>query len=111
MVDIIEFEPGAAPLLFVQLRDAPGGAVLDGSAVQFMLSVALPEPAAACVPLLGIYDAVRNGFNIDLNELAELVKPRTTYKCYFYVKYDVRWIASGELRIKPKAGCIWQPLI
>lgn len=108
MVDILEFEPGAAPLLFVQLRDEPGGAVLDGSAVQFMLSVSFTEPAV-CVPLVGIYEAERNGFNIDLNELDDVVKPRVTYKCFLYVKYDVRWIAAGELRIKPKVGCIWQP--
>ena len=89
MSDVIEFEPEAAPLFFVQLRDELGGSVVDGSAAQLMLSVSFTEPAF-CVPLLGVYDPVRNGFNIDLNELANLVQPRVTYKCFMYVKFETR---------------------
>lgn len=108
MNDVIEFEPMAAPLFFVQLREEPGGTILDGSAVELMISVSITNPAI-CVPLISVYDAVRNGFNVDFNELADVLQPRVTYKCFIYVKYDVRWIASGEIRIKPKVGCVWQP--
>ena len=108
MSDIYEFEPGATPNFFVRMREAESSAgFLDLSDADFMFSVSIDD---ACVPLTGEYDVERNGFTVDLNELADLVRPRSTYKGYFYMRRgSARWVRIGEMRIKPIVGCIWNP--
>jgi len=108
MSDIYEFEPGASEPLFIQLKEsaeAPDFIDLTGRSI--MLSVMVEE---ACIPINGVYDAANNRFALDVNELAEFVKPRNTYTGYFYLDGNGGWVRAGTVRIKPITGCIWKPI-
>lgn len=105
MSDIVSFEPGASPPYAVRLTSGGQPADLTGSAL--FLSVLINK---TCYPINGVLDPISGTFYIDLNELEDEYQ-QTTHKAYLYVKWGgaSRPVNIGEVKLKPKRGCVWRP--
>lgn len=103
--EILEFEPGAAPLFFCDGRDENGDPVIP---VAMRISVSLED---ACLFVNGVWDGTKQGFNFDLNPLGPDLEPRK-YNAYAYAYFSdapTKPIRVGYFKLKPIVGCEWRP--
>lgn len=104
MVEVVDFEPGAAPTLFVVITDDTTGDPIPADALMISVSI-----GAACFPLVGVYDPVREGFAVDLNVLEPDVEPRVSYNAYIYADFGEGWVRASAIKLRTLVGCVWQP--
>lgn len=105
-VDVLEMEPGAAPLLFCNGEGPDGTPVVP---VAMRISVKIEN---ACFPVEGVYDPDRTGFTFDLNEVADVITKLGSLSAYAYAFFSdapTEPVRVGRFKIKPVVGCVWQP--